>query len=584
MLDLLKTQAITSIVLASIYAFYSLFLRHETFFRANRFFLIAALMISFAVPFVQFEVSSPQVQTINKTEFIRTARTVFVSGESVVPEMQVAPTPRVVTSVVTVQPQANINYTDIFCYLYLIGLASFALKFVFNLFKIYSIKRNAEWDSRGYYLIPADKSSFSFMNSIYISTGTSERERQAILAHENVHLELRHSLDTLLIAAAKCLQWFNPVIYFLEKALSEVHEYQADNASSRNSKTEYMELLVNQTIGAQLVDLGNNFNSSTLLKRLKMLNKSKSKPIMAAKYLLMVIPIGISLFLFSCKDDTKPSTTQNNEITIPIVKDYKDYGPADSMPVPLIGWDAYRQLIKSETRTPEEIKDKDIAAQIFIRYVIDSLGNMVDLRYDAGKRTGGDWTKKGVGYGMDAEAIRVIKKIAQTVKWQPAMYKGRPVNSEWGFDLTIGDPILFGYYHDFSGSVEGHPYPNKSVSMISIKDPCPRASTKEISFFSRFQLDRMFKYLFEQTQYTMKRDTGSVDISFAIDQNGNAQDCKIEKPSGSNFDQAILKSVQMLSEMRVKEFNHQGKRYTIHVAYKNGRTWQETQEPHAYDF
>ena len=94
------------------------------------------------------------------------------------------------------------------------------------------------------------------------------------------------------------LQWFNPVMWFYEKSIKEVHEYLADDAvlHSGSNQGKYQALLVNQAIGGPVFILTNQFNQSLIKKRIMMMKKMKTSQ-MAKFKALLILPLIAGLML-----------------------------------------------------------------------------------------------------------------------------------------------------------------------------------------------------------------------------------------------------------------------------------------------
>ncbi|MDX5321572.1 MAG: blaR1 peptidase M56 family protein, partial [Bacteroidota bacterium] len=78
--------------------------------------------------------------------------------------------------------------------------------------------------------------AFSFFGSIFLPTHLNPQDRAFVLQHEWAHVKQMHSLDRLISFVMRCVFWFNPVLYFLEKAIILNHEYLADGAVLQKEK------------------------------------------------------------------------------------------------------------------------------------------------------------------------------------------------------------------------------------------------------------------------------------------------------------------------------------------------------------
>jgi TonB family protein len=73
---------------------------------------------------------------------------------------------------------------------------------------------------------------------------------------------------------------------------------------------------------------------------------------------------------------------------------------------------------------PEEAKEHGVSGRVNITFVIDSNGNASNHR-----------VFKGVGYGCDEEALRLIKEIPDN--WVPGLLNGQAVNVEYSLVINF---------------------------------------------------------------------------------------------------------------------------------------------------
>lgn len=88
---------------------------------------------------------------------------------------------------------------------------------------------------------------------------------------------------------------------------------------------------------------------------------------------------------------------------------------ADQPAEPASGYPSYYRYIKTSLQYPDEAKKHNAEGQVFVEFVVKKDGSVEDVRVQPGK---------GIGYGCDEEAIRVVK---QGEKWKPAVNKGEAV-------------------------------------------------------------------------------------------------------------------------------------------------------------
>ena len=282
---------------------YFLFLRKETFFRLNRLYLIVSAIFSGILPLLHIPV------------FLNSASTnlgLIASG------------PRML-EVVEVYGGAGANSSGTFLSLSLIGLIYFsgilffALRFTWKLGQMVLLVRSGEKrKNKGLIIVRLgfDTSAFSFFRWLFVGRnfqfGTEESNH--ILKHEMVHIRQRHSIDVMLLELVVLVQWFNPFIWYLRRAVRENHEFLADAlvVNKGISPVRYKAMLIEQVTGIQL-QVANNFNYSLLKSRMKMISKIKSPRWAGYKYLIGLLTMLLLVVVFAC--ERTPETT-NKQVAV----------------------------------------------------------------------------------------------------------------------------------------------------------------------------------------------------------------------------------------------------------------------------
>lgn len=120
-------------------------------------------------------------------------------------------------------------------------------------------------------------SPFSFFNTIYISDNMSENELQPILYHELSHISHRHSVERMVVEVVKAFLWWNPVVWILNRKLTEVEEFEADGSVIRNgyNAKEYIDILFKQQFG-YCPEMANGLRNSLTKKRMMMMTVKRN--------------------------------------------------------------------------------------------------------------------------------------------------------------------------------------------------------------------------------------------------------------------------------------------------------------------
>ncbi|MFC2152774.1 M56 family metallopeptidase [Bacteroidota bacterium] len=229
------TYIIESTISVSLfYIFYELFLKRDTWFRFNRYFLLFGLVFSLILPLLDFSASNIVVNSQNQFEFNE-----YLSFGSTVNSLEE----------ITVKSVSKLNFVFL---LYIITGSIFFVRFIYQLFKIKKTTKAYEtikYKNCKLVLMNDDSAPFSFFNFIFMnkddygSIGSNE-----LLMHEIVHARQKHSFDVILLELLLVLQWFNPFIYRYRLAFKEVHEYLADRGvlMVKNDKVAYQKLILDQ--------------------------------------------------------------------------------------------------------------------------------------------------------------------------------------------------------------------------------------------------------------------------------------------------------------------------------------------------
>ncbi len=275
---------------------YDLFLKRETFFNWNRFYLLASVLLSITLPFIKiesFKTVIPVEYTIGLSEIVLNGGANEVVNDANRPVLETL----------------NTNSESFFAWdiVFYLGCIVAAALFIYKLSRILFLAyKNPKTKFKEAVLVQLLNSelAFSFFNYIFIGEQIKGDEKKAIIAHEEVHVKEKHSIDLLFFEVLRILFWFNPLIYMYQRKIADIHEFVADSEAVKINKTAYYENLLAQVFQTKKVSFINPFFKKSLIKkRIIMLNKTKSKQVNLIKYaLLMPMVLGM-LFYTSCSDD-----------------------------------------------------------------------------------------------------------------------------------------------------------------------------------------------------------------------------------------------------------------------------------------
>lgn len=281
----------SSIVLILFLGTYQLFLKRETFFATNRFFLLFGVLVATMFPFITLT----KTVYVNPTPIVNTA---FIAITETASEAIVVPSP-------------IFNWINLLIAIYTIGVICFGIRLVLQLYTIKSIKKEAEITvEKEFYHVKTSKniSPFSFFKNIFYNPFQfSTSELNTIIKHEKVHARQLHSFDVLFIEIVLILLWFNPAIWWYKRIVKQNLEFIADAKTSSlvTSKKAYQYLMLKQATGNYSISIATPFFNSIIKKRIVMLNQNQSKRVNILKLLLVLPLLGVFLVGFNTKEVVK---------------------------------------------------------------------------------------------------------------------------------------------------------------------------------------------------------------------------------------------------------------------------------------
>ncbi len=428
------------------YGFYRLLLRTETFFNLNRGYLVASAALAFFIPLMQSE----WVRSWFVTEQVSQTFSTFYSPE---------------TFYVTAQSatKGNLTVGDMFAFAYIVGIIFGVCRFGGNLAylgKMMKKKVSGEKNQR----------AFSFFNMVFVSKEL--KNRSTIMKHEFVHIRQLHSADIMLFELIAIFNWFNPIVYLYKSSIKQIHEFIADEVASRHeaSKADYAMLLFQEQFGVQAIPLTNNFFNKSLLKlRIDMLQKQRSTQTALLKYgltaPLFMTMIVVSSATLASKSISKiedsinegsqqvvaqnidmfPHQTKIKKEILPEINDAIDLSEALIISPALAkdlkrdstnvfnavdqqaefpgGMEAFAKYLQTNLKYPEAAQKVFASGKVYIQFIVNKDGSTSNFE-----------VLSGAGYGMDEEAIRVLKSIP---KWEAGVHQGQKVNSKFTIPIKF---------------------------------------------------------------------------------------------------------------------------------------------------
>ena len=270
----------SAISLAVLYLLYKATMSYETLHRLNRVVLLGVVVLAAVLPLCEIKI-------IEEVELLPLAD---VEGD---------------VAMMSVVEDASFDYVawlkSLVVALFCLGAAFMVVRLVVSQLSVWRMTRSGARRElgEGVVLTVVDKlaTPFSWFRNVVVAKSDAEQDLDLILEHELAHVRLHHSWDVLAVDIALCMWWFNPALWLLRRELQSLHEYQADDAVLRkgiDAKT-YQILLIKRAVGSRLHSVANCLNHSNLKNRITMMCKKTSSRWSAAKLLLILPLVALSL-------------------------------------------------------------------------------------------------------------------------------------------------------------------------------------------------------------------------------------------------------------------------------------------------
>jgi len=330
-----------SLIIIALLAFYKLFLEKESFFSANRIYLLSCLGLACLLPIIAIpKVMEHQgyIATLiesttlpkpsrsgnahklekstssNHIEILKEERPANSLAKTEItlnpPSVQVVQSEAPITTIPT-EPHSERGISYWMMILYLFGLAVLTINILAQIIQVFwRIHNNSDSIDDGDAIIvnmTGEVEPCSFFKYIFINPASYDHDTyEQIIAHEKIHVNKWHTLDLLISEIAAVVLWFNPFVWLLRKEVEKNIEYQTDDMlleETATKKETYQMNLVNIACHTQPLAITTNYNQSLIKQRILKMNTKKSNKYRYWKY-TFTAPLIFALLLLLNKPNT----------------------------------------------------------------------------------------------------------------------------------------------------------------------------------------------------------------------------------------------------------------------------------------
>ena len=519
-----------NVAIALFYAFYRLFFYKDTFFGWRRTALLCFFAISAAVPLLNIQTWITEQKPM--------AAMVDLYANVVLPEF-------------TVSPQTTIDWKNMIrkaaTFAYWGGVAFLIIRFFIQLAGIIRLAcrcRTVRIGGSKIHLLSREGGPFSFFHWIFIYPSShTEEEFNEILTHEQTHARQWHSIDVIISELVCILCWFNPFAWLMKREIRTNLEYMADARVLENGydSKAYQYHLLGLSHHKAAATIYNSFNVLPLKKRIKMMNKKRTKEIGRTKY-LMFLPLAVLLMIISNIEAVARTTKQLATEVIEAVDTSMEPTPKaithtnDSIPEDVIfevvevspeftdgGMDGLIKYLSKNLKYPVEAQKAGIQGRVVVKFVVDKDGSIIQPQI-----------ARGIDPALDKEAIRVISAMP---KWKPGTQRGKAVKARF----TV--PVMFKLPEDAKGEPAYAPVNTQLEEIVAVayKPSTPNAKVEGdvfevVEHMPEFPggVQGMMQYIARNLKYPTEAQKagvqGKIIVEMIINKEGNITVPKVTRP------------------------------------------------------
>ncbi|GAB3776984.1 M56 family metallopeptidase [Spirosoma horti] len=395
-----------SLYLALFYGCYSLLLRRNTFFGLNRAYLLISVILSLLLPLVDLPGATADSMPV---------------GAITLPTFAVGNAPR----------SNSLTIAQWLWLLYSIGVAGMLIRLGVHLRAVFALIKRGTIEHKSEYTLVrlpdgllSRTPSFSFGRYLVLNHTDARTQPEVLMRHEKAHIRQRHTADILFIELVQALFWFNPMLWLYKGALQEVHEFLADRSVLQTPQPDYPRQLVAYALNIPSTALTTPFVSkSTLKQRIVMLQKPQTHRRALLRYAL-VFPLAAMLTMCTQSEQDQTALTTADASARKTVKvEGEIFTVVENQPEFPGGMKELTSYMEKNLKYPEAAQKANVHGRVFVSFIVTKTGEITDIQL-----------LKGIGYGADAEAVRVVQNMP---KWTPARQNGQLVNVKYNLPINF---------------------------------------------------------------------------------------------------------------------------------------------------
>lgn len=166
------------------------------------------------------------------------------------------------------------------------------------------------------------------------------------------------------------------------------------------------------------------FNTPQLKPRIQMLINPQTKRRALWRYVL-ILPVAALLLMCSQEDAVENIPPVKETVTASESVTNRDevFLVVEQNPEPQGGMAALGDYLSKNLRYPAAAERANVQGKVFVTFIVAADGGISDVQI-----------LKGIGFGCDEEALRVIKQMSN---WKPGRQSGKPVSVKFNLPIAF---------------------------------------------------------------------------------------------------------------------------------------------------
>jgi len=271
-----------SMILSGVFfGYYTLFLKNTIYHAYNRFYLLASMALSLAIPFFKLSMFSVTEQQAAGAKQLLIYLT----------QLPASPVPE--------------KYIDWEIIVIAVISSLFVCYLVYSVLRIFRLKAMNSKTLMGEFTFietDLDEAPFSFFSNLFWKKSISIEDEcgRKILQHELSHIREKHSWDRLFSQLICSVFWMNPFNWIIQKELQNIHEFIADRDAVGTGEVDaFAKMLLKTYYGNHFLNPSHSFYYSSIKRRIIMLTTSNIPKYSYLRKVAVLPMLAFILALFS---------------------------------------------------------------------------------------------------------------------------------------------------------------------------------------------------------------------------------------------------------------------------------------------